>query len=164
MSGDEAMSAFTKGLKVMIVPALVVGIARGIFIVLQEGMIIDTLLYNASEALASLPKIVAAEGMLLFQSSLNFFIPSATGQALVSMPLMTPMSDILDISRQTAVLAYILGDGLSNLIIPTSGVLMAMLGLAKVPFEKWFKFVLPLFIISAILAFIFIAIAIVIGY
>jgi uncharacterized ion transporter superfamily protein YfcC len=164
MSGDEAMTAFTKGLKVMIVPALVVGIARGIFIVLQEGMIIDTLLYSASEALASLPKIVAAEGMLLFQSSLNFFIPSATGQALVSMPLMTPMSDILGISRQTAVLAYILGDGLSNLIIPTSGVLMAMLGLAKVPFDKWFKFVLPLFIICTILAFIFIAIAIVIGY
>jgi uncharacterized ion transporter superfamily protein YfcC len=164
MSGDEAMSAFTKGLKIMIVPALVVGIARGIFVVLQEGMIIDTLLYNASQALASLPKIVAAEGMLLFQSSLNFFIPSATGQALVSMPLMTPLSDILDISRQTAVLAYILGDGLSNLIIPTSGVLMAMLGLAKVPFEKWFKFILPLFITSAILAIIFIAIAIIIGY
>jgi uncharacterized ion transporter superfamily protein YfcC len=80
------------------------------------------------------------------------------------MPLMTPMSDILGISRQTAVLAYILGDGLSNLIIPTSGVLMAMLGLAKVPFDKWFKFVLPLFIICTILAFIFIAIAIVIGY
>jgi len=164
MSGDEAMSAFTKGLKIMIVPALVVGIARGIFVVLQEGMIIDTLLYNASQALASLPKIVAAEGMLLFQSFLNFFIPSATGQALVSMPLMTPLSDILDISRQTAVLAYILGDGLSNLIIPTSGVLMAMLGLAKVPFEKWFKFILPLFITSAILAIIFIAIAIIIGY
>ena len=164
MSGDEAMSGFTKGLQVMIVPALVVGIARGIFVVLQEGMIIDSLLYYSSEALASLPKIVAAEGMLLFQSSLNFFIPSATGQAIVSMPLMTPMADILGISRQTAVLAYILGDGLSNLIIPTSGVLMAMLGLAKVPFEKWFKFILPLFIISAILAFIFIAIAMVIGY
>lgn len=164
MSGDESMTAFTKGLKIMIVPALVVGVARGISVVLQEGMIIDTLLYSASEVLLSMPKIVAAEGMLFFQSSLNFFIPSASGQALVSMPLMTPMSDILGISRQTAVLAYILGDGLSNLIIPTNGVLMAMLGLAKVSFEKWFKLVLPLFIISMILALVFIAIAIVTGY
>lgn len=164
MSGDETMAAFIKGLKVMIVPALVVGVARGISVVLQEGMIIDTLLYSASEVLMSMPKIVAAEGMLLFQSSMNFFIPSASGQALVSMPLMTPMSDILGISRQTAVLAYILGDGLSNLIIPTNGVLMAMLGLARVSFEKWFKLILPLFVISMIFALIFIAIAIVIGY
>lgn len=164
MSGDESMTAFTKGLKIMIVPALVVGVARGISVVLEEGMIIDTILYSASEVLLSMPKTVAAGGMLFFQSSLNFFIPSASGQALVSMPLMTPMSDILGISRQTAVLAYILGDGLSNLIIPTNGVLMAMLGMAKVPFEKWFKFILPLFIISMILALVFIAIAIVIGY
>jgi len=164
MSGDEAMSAFTNGLQVMIVPALVVGVARGISVVLQEGMIIDTILHSASEVLMSMPKIVAAEGMLIFQSSLNFFIPSASGQALVSMPLMTPMSDILGISRQTAVLAYILGDGLSNLIIPTNGVLMAMLGLAKVSFEKWFKLVLPLFIISMIFGLAFIAIAIIIGY
>jgi len=164
MSGDESMAAFTKGLQIMIVPALVVGVARGISVVLQEGMIIDTLLYNASEALMSMPKIIAAEGMLFFQSGLNFFIPSASGQALVSMPLMTPMSDILGISRQTAVLAYLLGDGLSNLIIPTNGVLMAMLGLAKVSYEKWFKLVLPLFIVSMILALGFIAIAIAIGY
>lgn len=164
MSGNESMAAFTKGLKIMIVPALVVGVARGISVVLEEGMIIDTILYNASDVLMSMPKIIAAEGMLFFQSTLNFFIPSASGQALVSMPLMTPMSDILGISRQTAVLAYILGDGLSNLIIPTNGVLMAMLGFAKVSFEKWFKLVLPLFIISMILALVFIAIAITTGY
>ena len=164
MSGDESMSAFTNGLKVMIVPALVVGVARGISVVLQEGMIIDTILHSSSEVLLTLPKMVAAEGMLFFQSTLNFFIPSASGQALVSMPLMTPMSDILGISRQTAVLAYILGDGLSNLIIPTNGVLMAMLGFAKVSFETWFKFILRLFIISMIVASVFIAIAIILGY
>lgn len=164
MSGEETMSSFSKGLEIMIVPALVVGVARGISVVLQEGMIIDTLLYSASEVLMSLPKTVAAEGMLVFQSILNFFIPSASGQALVSMPLMTPMSDILGISRQTTVLAYLLGDGLSNLVVPTNGVLMAMLGLAKVSYEKWMKFVLPLFIVSTILAFGFIAIAVAIGY
>lgn len=164
MTGDESMSAFTNGLKIMIVPALVVGVARGISVALQEGMIIDTILHSSSKVLLTMPKIIAAEGMLFFQSALNFFIPSASGQALVSMPLMTPMSDILGVSRQTAVLAYILGDGLSNLIIPTNGVLMAMLGLAKVSFEKWFKFVLRLFIISMLLALVFIAIAIIIRY
>ncbi|GJQ61667.1 MAG: C4-dicarboxylate ABC transporter [Melioribacteraceae bacterium] len=164
MTGDEAMTAFTKGLGVMIIPALVVGVARGISVVLSEGMIIDTLIHHASVVLMSMPKIVAAEGMLVFQSTLNFFIPSASGQALVSMPLMTPMSDILGISRQTAVLAFILGDGLSNIIIPTNGVLMAMLGLAKISFEKWFRFVLPLFIVSIIIGAAFIAIAVLTGY
>ena len=164
MTGDEAMAAFTKGLQIMIVPALVVGVARGISVVLQEGMIIDTLIHHASTALLSMPKIAAAEGMLIFQSTLNFLIPSASGQALVSMPLMTPMSDLLGISRQTAVLAFILGDGLSNLIIPTNGVLMAMLGLARVPFEKWFKLVLPLFMVTIVIAGLFIMGAILTGY
>jgi uncharacterized ion transporter superfamily protein YfcC len=164
MNGDKLMDAFTKGLATMIVPAMVVGVARGISVVLQEGMIIDTLLHNASTVLLTMPKIAAAEGMLLFQSVLNVFIPSASGQALVSMPLMTPMADILGISRQTAVLAYILGDGLTNLIIPTNGVLMAMLGMAKVSFEKWFKFIIPLFIVSMVVAMAFIAVAVVINY
>jgi uncharacterized ion transporter superfamily protein YfcC len=164
MSGDEAMEAFTEGLKIMIVPALVVGVARGISVVLNEGMIIDTILQDASSALLTMPKVAAAEGMLVFQTILNFFIPSASGQALVSMPLMAPLSDILGISRQTAVLAYMLGDGLSNLIIPTNGVLMAMLGLSNVSFEKWFKFAWPLFLMSMVLAFVFIAVAIGVGY
>lgn len=164
MTGEEAMAAFTKGLQIMIVPALVVGVARGISVVLQEGMIIDTMIHHASSALLAMPKIVAAEEMLIFQSMLNFLIPSASGQALVSMPLMTPMSDLLGISRQTAVLAFILGDGLSNIIIPTNGVLMAMLGLAGVPFAKWFRLILPLFIICMVIAFIFIAAAVVMGY
>lgn len=164
MGGEKSMEAIIKGLTIMIVPALVVGVARGISVVLQEGLIIDTILNSASTFLVTLPKVVAAQGMLLFQSLLNFFIPSASGQALVSMPLMTPMADILGISRQTAVLAFILGDGLSNMIIPTNGVLMAMLGIAKISFEKWLKFVIPLFIASIIIAMLFISLAIAIGY
>jgi uncharacterized ion transporter superfamily protein YfcC len=164
MSGDELMNAFTTGLKIMIVPALVVGIARGISVVLEEGMIIDTILYHSSEALLTIPKVFAAEGMLFFQTLLNFFIPSASGQALVSMPLMTPLSDILGISRQIAVLAYLLGDGLSNLIIPTNGILMAMIGMAGVSYQNWLKFIFSLFIFVMILALIFIAVAVFIGY
>lgn len=164
MGSEKSMEAMIKGLKIMIIPALIVGIARGISVVLQEGMIIDTILHNASSVLATLPKVVAAQGMLIFQSTLNFFIPSASGQALVSMPIMTPMADILGISRQTAVLAFILGDGLTNLIIPTNGVLLAMLGIARVPFDKWLKFIMPVFLTSLLVAMAFIALAITTGY
>ena len=164
MSGDEAMVAVIKGLEDMIIPALVVGIARAISVVMVDGQIIDTVLYHASEALSTLPVFLASEGMMLFQSGLNFFIPSASGQALVSMPLMTPLSDLLGISRQTAVLAFMLGDGFSNILIPTNGVLMAMLGVAAIPFGKWFRFVLPLFAILTGIAVITMFIAVSIGY
>lgn len=163
-SGDKSMRVFVKGLEMMIIPALIVGVARGISVVMQESQIMDSILFYFSNALLSLPKSIAAVGMLVFQSFLNFFIPSASGQALVSMPLMTPLSDLLGISRQTAVLAFIFGDGFSNLIIPTNGVLMAMLGIGKIPFNKWFRFVFPMYVIFMILSIITLILAIEIGY
>jgi uncharacterized ion transporter superfamily protein YfcC len=111
-----------------------------------------------------MPKMMAVEGMYFFQALLNFFIPSASGQAMVSMPLMVPLADLLGITRQTAVLAFTSGDGFSNMVIPTNGVLMAILGIAIVPFEKWFKFVLPLFVILTVIAALFLMIAVYIGY
>ena len=164
MSGDEAMEAFIDGLKIMIVPALIVGFARCIQVVMHDSQIVDTVLFHASTMLQQMPKMLAVEGMYFFQTLLNFFIPSASGQAMVSMPLMVPLSDLLGISRQTAVLAFTSGDGFSNMIIPTNGVLMAILGIAVVPFEKWFKFAFPLFIILSIVAAIFLGIAIFINY
>lgn len=164
MSGSESMKAFVQGLEIMIIPALVVGFARGIQVVMTEGLILDTMLNSTALTLEKLPTFLAVEGMFLFQSFLNFFIPSASGQALVSMPLMVPLSDLLDITRQTTVLVYILGDGLSNMIIPTSGVLMAMLGLAGIPYEKWVKFMLPLFIILCLIAFAILAVAVLVSY
>ena len=107
--------------------ALVVGFARGISIVLAEGQIMDTIVHGAASALDQVPRYVAAIGMLGFQSTLNLLIPSGSGQAAVTMPLMAPLSDILGITRQTAVFAFTCGDGFSNSVIPTSGILMAML-------------------------------------
>jgi uncharacterized ion transporter superfamily protein YfcC len=164
MSGDESMKAFVKGLEVMIVPALIVGFARGIQVVMQEGLIIDTILHQASLILEGHHKLVSAEGMYVFQTLLNFFIPSASGQAMVSMPLMVPLSDLMGISRQTAVLAFCSGDGFSNMIIPTNGVTLAMLAIAGIPYEKWFKFIWPLFLILALVAGLFIGVATVINY
>ena len=164
LSGDESMRLFVKGLEAMIIPALIVGVARGISIVMQESQIMDTILHGFSSTLSVLPTSMAAIGMLVFQSFLNFFIPSASGQALVSMPLMTPLSDLIGISRQTAVLAYVFGDGFSNMIIPTNGVLLAMLGVGKVSFNKWVRFAFPIFLILMVLAIITMIFSIWIGY
>lgn len=164
MNGDQAMESFTKGLQMMIVPALIVGIARGIQVVMVEGQIIDTILHHAASVLQEQPKWLAVQGMFVFQSSLNFFIPSASGQALVTMPLLVPLSDLINLSRQMAVFTFLIGDGMSNIIIPTNGFLMAVLGIAGVPFEKWLKFILPVFLILVVVGSIFLTIALFINY
>ena len=98
--------------------------------------------------------------MLVFQSVLNFFIPSGSGQAAVTMPLMAPLADVLQLTRQTAVFAFTCGDGFSNTIVPTSGVLMAMLTLAGIPYQKWLRFVLPLFGLLMAMSAVFLAVAV----
>lgn len=163
-SGEKAMEIFTNGLKSMIIPALIVGVARGISVVMVESQIMDSILFYFSNSLASQSQSIAVSGMLIFQSFLNFFIPSASGQALVSMPLMTPLSDLLGFSRQTAVLAFVFGDGFSNMVIPTNGVLMAMLGIGGISFGKWLKFVLPVFWILMAIAIVTVILSVKIGY
>lgn len=164
MSLSDAADAFVKGMKEMVVAALVVGFARGVQVVLQDGLILDTIIHSAADNLQEFHEFVAAGGMLVFQTTLNFFIPSGSGQAAVTMPLMAPLSDLIGITRQTAIFAFTCGDGFSNMIIPTSGILMAVLSLAKVPYLKWVKFVLPIFLICMVLSFIFLFIAVAINY
>jgi uncharacterized ion transporter superfamily protein YfcC len=140
----EVARATVRGMEEMTVAALVVGFARGITVVLEQGQILDTMIFAAASVLQHVPRYVAALGMLAFQTVLNFFIPSGSGQAAVTMPLMAPLADVLGLTRQTAVFAFTCGDGFSNMVIPTSGILMASLGLAKVPYERWLRFMLPL--------------------
>ena len=161
---SDAADAFVKGMKEMVVAALVVGFARGVQVVLQDGLILDTIIHTAADNLQDFHEFVAAGGMLVFQTTLNFFIPSGSGQAAVTMPLMAPLSDLIGMTRQTAIFAFTCGDGFSNMIIPTSGILMAVLSLAKVPYVKWVKFVLPIFLICMVLSFIFLFIAVAINY
>jgi uncharacterized ion transporter superfamily protein YfcC len=156
--------AFVRGMEGMVVAAMVVGFAKGIQVVLADGLIMDSLIYYAASVLQEFPRVVAAEGMLIFQTFLNLFIPSGSGQAAVTMPLMAPLADVLDVTRQTAVLAFTFGDGFSNTLVPTSGVLMGMLGLGQIPYEKWVRFMLPLFLRLIVLAGIFLAIAVWIHY
>lgn len=159
----DAVRAAVKGMEEMVVAALVVGFARGIQVVLDDAQVLDTLIHSAALVLGLVPAFLAAEGMLLFQAILNFFIPSGSGQAAVTMPLMAPLADVLGLSRQVAVFAFTCGDGFSNTVIPTSGILMAMLSLAKIPYDRWLRFMFPLFLQLMALSAIFLAIAVAIG-
>mgnify|MGYP001042697504 CR=1 FL=1 len=144
LSPSSVAEEFVAGAKSIVFGALVVGVARAILVVMQDGMILDSIIYTLASLIQSLPKSIAAIGMYITQVLINFFIPSGSGQAAATMPIMKPLADILGISRQTAVVAYQLGDGFTNSIIPTSASLMAALSLAKIPYEKWFKFLWPL--------------------
>jgi len=148
----EGMAALTTG-------ALVVGFARAILVVLTQGNILDTILFGAATAVASLPSIFSAMGMYVFQCLLNYIVPSGSGQAAVSMPIMAPLGDLVGVTRQVAVLAYQFGDGISNIFTPTSGYFMAGLALAKIPWDRWAKWFLPLILLQYLLGAILVTIA-----
>ncbi|SHG47249.1 YfcC family protein [Ornithinibacillus halophilus] len=156
---NEIANAFVKGLEEMVQGALIVGFAYGILRILEDSNTIDTILYHVSGVVADLPTAFAAIGMFVVQSILNFVVPSGSGQAAISMPIMAPLGDLIGVSRQTAVLAFQYGDGISNVFTPTAGVLMASLALAKIPWIKWMKWILPLILIQYVLGAIFVTIA-----
>lgn len=132
--------------------ALVIGIARSISIVLSEGGIMDTIVYWMSKPIASATPAIGALLMFLANVVVNIFIPSGSGQAAVVMPLMIPLADVTGISRHVAVLAFQMGDGLNNFIIPTAAMLMASLGMIGLPYNKYLKWAMPIFIVHAIIA------------
>lgn len=142
---------------------LKIAMAKGIITVLRDGNILDTIIFWFSEPLALMPRWVAAEAMLFFQTAINFFVPSGPGQAVVSMPIMVPISDVLGISRQTAVLAFQFGDGLSNILWLT-GSMPIICKFARVPPRKWLRWFFPLFCLLLLTQMICIAGALVIGY
>jgi uncharacterized ion transporter superfamily protein YfcC len=148
---SEITDSFIQGAKDLIGTALIIALARGILIISQDGKIIDTLLYTLANPVSSLHPVFSAQAMFFVQTFLNFFVPSGSGQAVLTMPIMAPLADIVGVTRQTAVLAFQFGDGFSNMIIPTSAVTMGVLTLAEIPWEKWAKWILPLEIIFLIL-------------
>jgi uncharacterized ion transporter superfamily protein YfcC len=160
----DATAAFVRGIEEIAVAALVVGFAKGIQVVLEDARVLDTLIHSAATTLQAFPPVVAALGMLVFQSTLNFFVPSGSGQAAVTMPLMAPLADLLGLTRQTAIFAFTCGDGFSNMVIPTSAVLMASLGIARVPYERWLRFMVPLFLLLMGVSAVFLGLAVWIEY
>lgn len=159
LSADNIAEAFVDGAKELTMAALIVGIARGILVVLEEGFIIDTVLHGMATTLQVLPAYFSAIGMYFFQVLLNIIVPSGGGQAALSMPIMAPLSDIVGVTRQTAVVAYQLGDGFTNVWSPTSGFFMAGLGLAGVLWNKWARWFLPCLFIWIVAGAILVTIA-----
>ncbi len=144
LDADTAANKFIEGATELISTAILIGVARGIALILEDGQILHSLVHGMSMPLSYVSAEISAVGMLVIQTLLNGFIPSGSGQAYVTMPLMAPLADIVGVPRQVAVLAYQFGDGFSNMIVPTNAVLMAMIGIAGVPYTQWFKFCLPL--------------------
>lgn len=159
MTPNEYAAVLGKGMAEIAGGALVVGFARGVLVILTDGNILHTILHAASVLLGSLPSMVSAVGMYIFQCLLNFMVPSGSGQAAVSIPIMAPLGDLVGVTRQTACIAFQLGDGISNIFTPTSGYFMAALALAKIPWAKWAKWILPLIGLQYGIGAIFVIIA-----
>ena len=139
-NANQVSRDFVDGAYEMTTAAIFIGLSRAILVVAEDGMIMDTFVYWLSLPLSQLNSVFAAWGIYFSQGIINFLIPSSTGQAVVVMPILTPLSDLINITRQTTVLAFECGDGFWNMITPTHSVLMASCGLAKISFGQWFKF------------------------
>ena len=164
LAPGKIADSFIAGAGNLIGGALIIGVAQAILVIFNNSGLMDTILYYASNAIDQIPAAFNAVGMFILQLGLNFLVPSGSGQAALTMPIMAPLADIVGVTRQTAVLAYQLGDGLSNAIFPTVGFFMAGLAMAGIPWTKWIKWVMPLFAIQIGISIIALIIAQVIGY
>jgi uncharacterized ion transporter superfamily protein YfcC len=160
MSADRAANEFVRGATELTTTALLIGFARAIQVVLDQGGVVDTIVHGLSVPLQAAGPSVAAVGMFFVQSLTNLFIPSGSGQAYVTMPLMAPLADVVGVPRQVAVLAYQFGDGFTNILIPTNAVQIGMLAIAGVPYDRWLRFVLPFMVKVWIVGSIALAVAV----
>ncbi|WLR55593.1 putative basic amino acid antiporter YfcC [Mesobacillus subterraneus] len=168
MKVNDIADGFIDGAKDLLPAALVVGMAKGIVIILggdspDAPSVLNTMLFGAGQAIGDLPASVSAVFMYLFQSVFNFFVVSGSGQAALTMPLMAPLADIAGVSRQVAVLAFQLGDGLTNIIVPTSAALIGTLGAARIDWGVWAKFIFKFMLLLVAVSITFIIIAVSIG-
>jgi uncharacterized ion transporter superfamily protein YfcC len=164
MSPDRTAIEFGKGAAELTTTALMIGVARGIQVVLDDGGVVDTIVHGISLPLQELPGTLSAVGMFFVQSMANLFIPSGSGQAYVTMPIMAPLADLVGVSRQVAVLAYQFGDGFTNILVPTNAVIVGILAMAAIPFDRWFRFIIPFMLKIWLVGSIALAVAVLIGY
>lgn len=142
-SANEIVKQFSAGMKDILTAAFVVGLAGGILVILEDGKVIDSLLYYMSTSMQEFGKIASVTVMYIIQTGINIVIPSGSAKAALTMPIMSQFSDLIGISRQATVMAFQFGDGFTNMITPTSPVLIGVLGIARIPYEKWVKWILP---------------------
>ena len=153
-SADKIAKEFIAGAKDIFSAALIIGFAAGIIVILKNGQVIDTMLASMASALEGTGRVGALGSMYGIQTFINVFIPSASAKAAVTMPIMAPFSDMIEVSRQATVLAFQFGDGFTNMITPCSGVLMAVLSVAKIPYEKWVKWIWKFILLLVIMGFL----------
>lgn len=153
LSSEELAKSFVNGAKDMINAALIIGCARAILIVAMDGKILDTALYSMAKIISNFHPIISSQLMFICQCIINFFVHSGTAQAALTMPIMAPLGDLVGITRQTTVFAFQLAEYI-NPVLPTSGVTMGVLGLVRLPWEKWAKWLLPLLFIWVIFGFL----------
>ena len=160
MSPSDTSRSFIDGAAEMTSAALLIGVARAIQVVLDDGQIADTVIHGIAGLLDGASADVAAIGMLGVQTVCNLFIPSGSGQAYVTMPIMSPLADLTQVPQETAVLAYQFGDGFTNMVVPTSALVMGTLALGKIPYGAWLKFVTPLLLKLFAAAIVFLIISV----
>ncbi len=136
--------AFVTGFRAMAYAALLIGFARAIFVTLEQGRIVDTIVHGLFAPVAALPLTLAALGMMVVHAIVHVPVPSPSGHAVLTLPILVPLADLLGLSRQVTVLAYQYGGGLCELVTPTNGALMAILAAAQVRYEDWLRFAAPL--------------------
>jgi uncharacterized ion transporter superfamily protein YfcC len=155
--------AFVDGFKSMAFAGLLIGFARAIYIVLNQGEIVDTVVHGLFTPIEGLPPTLSALGMMVVQAAIHLPVPSTSSQAVLTLPLLVPLSDLIGLSRQVTVLAYQYGAGLWEIITPTNGALMAMLAAAGVRYEQWLKFVVPMYALLMGLAILAVGLAVTVG-
>jgi uncharacterized ion transporter superfamily protein YfcC len=153
-SANRITKLFLDGVRDIQSAALIVGLAGGIIIILNNGNIVDTLLFRLSESISGMGKMAAVTMMYVVQNLINLVMPSGSAKAALTMPMMSQFSDLIGVSRQATVMAYQFGDGFTNMITPTSGVLLGVLSVARIPYDKWFRWILPLMIILIAIGFV----------
>ncbi len=164
LRATDISQGFIAGAKDLLGTALIIGLARGILVVMRDGQIIDTVLNALATSIEGAGPILTAQLMFFVQTTINFFIPSGSGQAALTMPVMAPLADLVGVTRQTAVLAYQMGDGFTNLIIPTNPVLMGALALANIPWQKWARWVIALQVLFFAMGLVVLGVAVSIGW
>jgi uncharacterized ion transporter superfamily protein YfcC len=164
LDSRSASEAFVDGMKGMVLAGLLIGLAASVELILQNSLVLDTLIDYFTRLARGQSAAWVANGLMGVQMLLDVFIPSVSGKAAVSMPIIGPIAQLSGVSGQTSVLAFVLGGGLTNMVTPTSGMLLAYLATARVGFGQWLRFILPLFLVLLLLSSATLAFAVLSGY
>jgi uncharacterized ion transporter superfamily protein YfcC len=164
MSAEHAAEAFMEGMRSMMLAALLVGLAAAIEIVLRDALVLDTIINDLAALAQHHAPVVVAQVLVVIEIILDVLIPSTSAKAAISIPILWPIAQLTGLTGQTTVLAYLIGNGLTNMVTPTSGLLLAYLGTGRVPYGVWIRFILPLWVALLVGSLAAAALAVVIGY